>query len=120
MAAMTHDEHIWEGQSDRRKAARFALRGEARFECETANGQRLDGRGVSRNLSRNGVFVETETVLPVASAVTVEVTLASGVGKGLGLRLHGMGEVRHIEAECAGTKGFGALVGFRTNRTEHE
>jgi hypothetical protein len=67
------------------------------------------GLGVTRNVGREGAFIETNSAPPLASAVRVELTFGSGSPA----RFRGAGNVRHVERK-SGSPGFGAWVVLRT------
>ena len=101
-------------RQERRKHSRFLLRGPAWFEWRMPAGQTGMGLGVTRNVGREGAFIESETAPPVGSAARVELTLSGTSESELEARLCGTGEVRHVERGESGATGFGAWVGFRT------
>lgn len=105
-------------RKERRQAQRFPLRGHALFEWQSASGQWLQGLGSTRNVCRQGAFVETDLVPPMISQLKVVVTLVGGPGAEIQARLCGAGEVRHVQSEGGVASGFGALVNFRTEAAE--
>jgi len=102
---------VWH-QGERRQSTRFHLQGEAWFEWETSAAPRREGVGTTRNVGREGAYIETDTAPPVASNVKIIVTLCSGQGDEFQLRLCGCGTVRHVQGQCTRNKGFGAWVPF--------
>lgn len=105
-------------RKDRRRSQRFLLRVEAWFEWQSASGQWRKGLGLTRNMGREGMFVETEMVPPMVSQLKVVVTLAGGPEDEIQARLCGMGGVRHVQREGGVANGFGAWVHFRTEAAE--
>ena len=68
--------------------------------------------GTTRNMGREGVFIETGTLPPEASDVKIIVTFGCGGSDELRARLYGCGTVRHVQARITGNKGFGAWAPF--------
>src|SRR6516165_6010864 len=103
---------------ERRCATRFTLRGNAWFEWEACDGRRCEGEGSTRNVSKSGTFIETQSTLPVAAPLRVVVTIGGEGSRHMQARLCGTGEVRHV---CSGATengaGFGAWVVFHTGST---
>ena len=97
---------------ERRQTTRFHLQGEAWFEWETAAEPRREGVGTTRNVGREGAYIETETPPPVASDVKIIVTFSRGQGDEFQMRLWGCGTVRHVQGRVTGNEGFGAWVPF--------
>jgi hypothetical protein len=103
---------------DRRGAQRFPLRGEAWFQWQSPSGQWCQGLGLTRNVGREGAFVETEILPPMVSQLRVVVTLVGRPDKEMQVRLCGAGQVRHVRREEGVASGFGAWVHFRTEAVE--
>jgi hypothetical protein len=98
---------------ERRQSARFEIEGVARFRWKTADGNWHEGSGVTRNISRAGVFIACPTGPPVASQLHVVVTLAADWTNEVELRLCGFGDVRHRRNDAV-AGGVGVSVIFRT------
>jgi hypothetical protein len=107
-----------EPQVERRKNTRYQLRGTAWFQWETAGGERREGVGVTRDISKAGLFIET-TELPLLGArVKVVVTIAGGTKDDLQVRLCGAGDVRHVQRDEKPASGFGAWAVLHTEGRE--
>lgn len=82
------------------------------FQWQSADGRWYDGVGTTRDIGKAGVFVESEVVPRVASALRVMVVLPAGWGTATPLCLNGSGHVRHVQQESSHTNGFGAKAVF--------
>jgi len=98
---------------ERRQTTRFQLRGGAWFEWQTTAGPRLEGVGTTRNVGREGAFIETDTVPPVATDVKIIMPFCSGQSDEFQVRLSGCGTECHVQGPITGNEGFGAWVTFR-------
>ena len=103
---------------ERRSSQRFALRGDAKFQWRSGKGEWQEGSGTSRNLGRDGVFVESTVSPAVDSEVRMVVTFDGDKSKEMGVRLCGTGSVRHVYRGPEGESGYGARVNFRTEVTK--
>jgi hypothetical protein len=99
---------------ERRRSTRFTLPGKAWFEWESIDGGSHEGEGITRNVSKSGTFIETQSTPPVAAPLRVIVTLSRAGKEELQARLCGIGEVRHVSTGAPGRMGFGAWVVFHT------
>ena len=93
---------------------RFKLHGRAWFEWESPDGERHQGEGITRNVSRAGAFIETQEPPAVATPVRVIVSLCEAGRQGMQARLCGIGEVRRLCNGAPESVGFGVSVVFRT------
>jgi len=101
-------------ECERRRSTRFQIRGAAWFQWEAEDGQRREGKGVTRDISKAGTFIETAERPTVGARLKVVVTIASGATDGMQVRLCGVGEVLHVQAVRRAESGFGAWTGFHT------
>jgi hypothetical protein len=90
------------------------ITGRVWFQWQSAQGIWYDGVGTTRDIGKAGVFVESESVPPVASALKLIVVLPKERETDSTLCLSGSGHVRHVRQEPSQTKGFGASAVFRT------
>ena len=110
-AESTKTNEIWR-QGERRHSTRFHLQGEAWFEWKTSAGPRREGVGTTKNVGREGAYIETDTAPPAASNVKIIVTFCSGQSDEFQVRLCGCGTVRHVQGQITRNEGFGAWVPF--------
>ena len=97
--------------SERRQNARYPIPGVARFQWRLTDGQWREGRGVTCDISKRGVFIAAEELPAVAAPLRMEVTLPVGWQRDAELRLYGSGSVRHTRLNSA-SYGYGAFVVF--------
>lgn len=98
------------GFNDRRKAARYPIIAMAKFQRKDASGQWQEVSGISRDIGRVGLFIETEIIPPVAAHLQIRVVLPPQRAGGMTLHLSGVGRVRHHQRRPRGGSGFGASV----------
>jgi hypothetical protein len=65
-----------------RKRVRYRLSADSMFAWEGAEHSRLQGKGLTRDISLTGAFIFTSTCPPVGATVQIEVFLSSGLGSG--------------------------------------
>jgi len=106
--------------SDRRKTPRYPIAAAARFERQDASGRWQEAIGITRDIGRAGLFVETEALPPVASLLRFTVTLPAAENGAVTLRLGGVGQVRHCQRGPGGGTGFGASVVWHLNPPKPE
>lgn len=99
---------------DRRKGVRYLIRGTVWFEWLAADGQLHEAFGLSREIGKDGAFVESESAPPLGTPVKLAVTLPTSWRPDVNLHLHGAGDVRHIRVDRGRTSGYGARVAFQT------
>lgn len=97
---------------DRRTTVRYLIRGVVWFQSLTANGEWKDGVGITRDIGISGLFVESELVPPVSSALKLTASLPAGWGNDMTVRLRGSGFVRHVRHVPSELRGFGASAVF--------
>ncbi|MGA9567469.1 MAG: hypothetical protein WBS19_18225 [Candidatus Korobacteraceae bacterium] len=108
------------GFKDRRKATRYPITATAKFERKDASGQWQEVSGTTRDVGRAGLFMETETIPPVAVHLQFRVVLPAQQAGAMTLRLAGVGRVRHQQRRPRSGSGFGASVVWRLNAPESE
>lgn len=99
---------------ERRKSARHLITGRVWFQWQTADGSWYGGVGTTRDIGKAGVFVESESIPPVPSALKLIVVLPTGWDSDTSLCLSGFGDVRHVQQKPSQTNGFGASAVFHT------
>jgi hypothetical protein len=97
---------------DKRKAVRYLISGTVQFQWLAANGEWEEAVGITRDIGKSGLFVETDSVPPVSSPLKLIVLLPAGWNKNTVLRLGGNGYVRHVRQEPSQPSGFGASAVF--------
>jgi hypothetical protein len=103
-----------EHQGERRRSTRYLIRGAAWFQWQTLEGQKLEGTGVTRNVSKAGTFIESAEIPAVGSQLKVMVSLSGGRTDDIQARLCGVGDVRHLQQDAERPVGFGGWVVFHT------
>ena len=103
---------------DKRHTIRYSITGAVWFQWQGSDGQWHDAFGVTRNIGKTGVFVESDSIPPVGSPLPLTVILPSESNPNMTLRLGGTGSVRHVRQERSQTIGFGASVVFRVEVQE--
>jgi hypothetical protein len=96
----------------KRHIIRYSITGAVWFEWQAADGQWYDGIGITRDIGKGGVFIESDSIPPVGSPLKLTVTLPSESNPHATLQLGGMGSVRHVRREPHPTNGFGVSVNF--------
>jgi len=94
---------------------RYPIISAATFEWQDASGRRHEAMGITRDIGRAGLFIETETVPLIGSLLQVRVTLPAPEKGAVALRLGGVGQVRHHQHWPGGGDGFGASVVWHLN-----
>ena len=97
---------------DRRQSLRYTISGLVEFRWRARNGQWQDAIGITRDTGKAGLFVESESVPPISSALKLTVSVLAGWKKDIILRLSGSGLVRHVRQEPRMPSGFGAWAVF--------
>lgn len=72
-----------------------------------------EASGVIRDIGKDGVFVESDSIPSVASPLKLDVTLPAESQGRFALRLRGTGVVCHVRQKPLQTSGFGASVKFQ-------
>jgi hypothetical protein len=113
----------WGGRSrDRRRSARYPIAGAVWFQWKEADGGKHAARGVTHDIGKGGVFVECESLPPIASALELNVALSLNWNQNATVRLRGVGDVRHLQSGACARNGYGAAVVFHmeTPATEED
>ena len=98
---------------DRRQSARYPLIGTVSFQWKMADGSWCEATGLTGNIGKSGLFIECESLPPVACLLQLTVTLPTNWRPHTTLRLRGVGDVRHIRTEAPKALGYGARIAFR-------
>ena len=85
-----------------RKEVRYRLEASACFFWESADHKRLQGEGVTRDISVFGAFIITPTCPSVDAPIQVEVVLPSLSGHRPVIRVSGMARVLRVEHRSRG------------------
>jgi len=99
---------------------RYLIAAAARFEWQDSNSNWQEAIGITRDIGRAGLFIETETIPLIGSLLQVRVTLLALEKGGVTLLLSGVGQVRHHQHRPGGGDGFGASVVWHLNTPERE
>ncbi len=97
---------------DQRKSARYLITGMVQFRWQAVDGQWYDGIGLTRDIGKNGVFIESDSIPPVGSPLTLIAILPSESKPEVTLQLSASGHVRHVRREQYPTNGFGVAADF--------
>jgi|SRR5664279_1078938 len=97
---------------DRRKTVRYLIAGAVRFQWLAANGEWEDVVGITSDIGKGGVFIETVSTPPIGSPLKLTVTLHPASKPNITLQLDGAGYVRHVRQEPSEPSGFGASAVF--------
>jgi len=106
---------------ERRQSVRYPIVGEVLFQWKVAGGKWSEGRGLTHNIGINGVFIECESLPPVATHLRLFISLPSLPSPRSAcktLRLDGTGDVRHLQSVACGPRGYGASASFHLQSTE--
>ena len=104
----------------KRRSTRFHLACEAWFGWEEPCAKRREGTGITRDIARSGVFVESVAIPPTSTPLQVIVTLTGRTAGKRRARIAGIGVVRHVQFDNSGPIGFGASVAFHTETPTEE
>jgi hypothetical protein len=104
-ASNTHGE-------ERRKSVRYPINGLVQFQWRGADGQSYDAIGTTCDIGRGGVFIESDSIPPVASVLKLIVTLPAESKGDVTLQLGGIGVVLNVRRESRQAIGFGASTVF--------
>ena len=96
----------------KRKSVRFPITGTVRFEWQTADGQWYEGIGITDNIGKGGVFIESDSIPEVGSPLKLTAVLPSQSKPNISVQLGGTGYVCHVRREEYPTIGFGASAVF--------
>jgi hypothetical protein len=85
-----------------RKEIRYQLDSQVLFLWASVDHKRLQGDGMTRDLSVFGAFIHTATCPPVQTAIQLEIILPSLTGTRTEIRIKGMARVVRVEHSLAG------------------
>jgi hypothetical protein len=103
------------GQLERRKRGRrFTIAAAARFVWTSSDGTQHEGKGTTRDVCLNGVFIQAYLVPNPGSPIEVTLVMPPMVKDGAFARLVGRGTVLRLDAPDLQRKGFAAQVEFQT------
>jgi len=103
---------------DRRRSRRYHISGFVWFWWQERDGQLRNGLGLTCNIGETGVFIESESLPPVATDINLVVALPTQWTEGMTLFLSGVGSVCHVRQGLSNASGFGASTIFRTQGAE--
>ena len=89
-------------QMEMRRELRYRLDAPALFSWESAQHQRLQGEGITRDMSVFGAFILTPTCPPLDVAIHVEVVLPSLTGVKPVIRVSGAARVLRVDHSSKG------------------
>jgi hypothetical protein len=99
-------------QEDRRNSLRYLITGAVWFEWQAADGEWHHAIGITRNIGKAGLFIESESTPPVGSTLRLSVALPTRWSSDTTVRLGGSGHVCHIRRGPPQPDGFGASSVF--------
>jgi hypothetical protein len=109
---------------EKRSEIRYQVDARALFSWEDSQHNRLQGRGITRDMSVLGAFILTTDCLPVEFPVEVEMLLSGVTGPKSIIRLTGVAHVLRVERSSSGRgqAGFAVVSEDRTrwNMTVHQ
>jgi hypothetical protein len=97
-------------REDRRANLRYPISGLVQFQWRGADGH--DTIGVTRDIGKGGVFIESDSIPPVASVLKLIVTLPAESKGDVTLQLGGIGVVRNVGRGVCQKRGFGTSAVF--------
>lgn len=98
---------------DRRSSIRYLISGAARFQWQASDGQWHDAIGITQNIGKTGLFIESESLPPVASLLNLVVTLPIQWDSDITIRVGGTGRVCHVRQGPSQAEGLGARAVLR-------
>ena len=102
-----------DGSSERRKSTRYPVAGAVSFQWKAPDGTWREATGVTRNIGKDGAFIECESSPSLASLLKLVVTLPT-CSKAYGpVCLRGNGVVRHVSRDTWQAGGVGVCVEFQ-------
>ena len=99
-----------DGLRDRRANVRYLIRGVVSFQWEAADGTCHQASGMTRDVSKDGAFIECASPPPVASPLKLAITLPTRSSDFGPVLLRGVGDVRHVHRGVLTAAGYGACV----------
>jgi hypothetical protein len=97
---------------DNRQTVRYPITGMVQFKWQAVDGQSYHGIGLTRDIGRGGVFIESDSIPPIGSILIVTVTLPAEPMTTVTLQLAGAGVVRNVRQDSSQTIGFRASAVF--------
>ncbi len=92
---------------------RYEIAGVASFQWEENDGRRGEASGFTRNIGKEGAFIECDSPPTVASTLQLVITLPSISGEYGQSFLRAVGDVRHVQLDALVPRGYGACVSFQ-------
>ena len=100
---------------DKRRIFRYSITGAVQFQWRAADGQWYDDVGITHDIGKGGVFIESDSIPPVGSPLKLTVTLPSESTPNVTLQLSGSGTVCHVRQGRTQPSGFGASAIFHVD-----
>ena len=100
---------------DKRRIFRYSITGAVQFQWRAADGQGYDDVGITHDIGKGGVFIESDSIPPVGSPLKLTVTLPSESTPNVTLQLSGSGTVCHVRQGHTQPSGFGASAIFHVD-----
>jgi hypothetical protein len=100
-----------------RKGQRFIIATKVWFNWQTKDGRWLEGDGITRDISGDGLFVLTDTLPTVGAPIIVVVEMPALKMLPRPVTFRGSGKIVRIEPEVGGLCGFAAAVTFDDNNS---
>ena len=100
---------------DKRKSARHLITGMVQFKWQAVDGQWYEGIGITSDIGKSGVFIESDSIPSVRSPIKLTVTLPSQSTPNVTLQLSGSGTVCYVRQEPSQRSGFGAAAIFHVD-----
>jgi hypothetical protein len=85
-----------------RKEIRYRLDSQALFSWASVEHRRLQGEGITRDLSVLGAYILSAACPPLQTAIQMEITLPSLSGMRTAIRIKGMARVVRVEHSAGG------------------
>ena len=95
-----------------RKGQRYIIASKVWFNWQTKDGRWLEGEGITRDISEDGLFVLTDTLPTVGALIVVVVEMPALKMLPRPITYRGSGKIVRIEPELGGVCGFAAAVTF--------
>jgi len=95
-------------RKERRRGVRYRISGMVWFQWQAPDGQRYEAIGITHDIGKAGLFVESASIPPVASHLNLVVALPGQENSRITLRLVGEGQVCHVGQGTSEPDGFGA------------
>jgi len=101
-------------RDERRKSVRHSVTGAVHFQWRGRDGHSYDGTGVTRDIGKGGLFIESDSIPPIASMLKIVVTLPAKSQADPTLQFSGIGFVCRLKPEPCPMSGFGVSAVFHT------